>query len=177
MPRPCGDPTDHLGLVGIRASCSRQERVPVVGVATALTRPSTNNSGSCSSAAFRHFAICIGCTLNCEPNWLSVFSTRIASMATRDQALAGEFDATIWFSYPSATLPFRLADQARLPLPICGSLRLRKLALRQEPGCASRPSPRPGQPTTPLAPARCSPENLERRSVGSCAPRKHDWKS
>src|ERR1017187_9890966 len=46
-------------------------------------RPSTNNSGSCSSADFLHFAIWMGCTLNCDPNWLSVFSPRIASTATR----------------------------------------------------------------------------------------------
>jgi hypothetical protein len=25
----------------------------------------------------------MGCTLNCDPNWLSVFSPRIASIATR----------------------------------------------------------------------------------------------
>jgi hypothetical protein len=25
----------------------------------------------------------MGCTLNCDPNWLSVFSPRIASTATR----------------------------------------------------------------------------------------------
>src|ERR1035441_1164046 len=37
----------------------------------------------CSSAAFLHLAIWIGCTLNCEPNWLSVFCPRIASITTR----------------------------------------------------------------------------------------------
>src|SRR5450755_1457496 len=46
-------------------------------------RPSTKSSGSCSSADFLHFAIWMGCTLNCEPSWLSVFSPRIASIATR----------------------------------------------------------------------------------------------
>src|ERR1019366_5458832 len=46
-------------------------------------RPSTKSSGSCSTADFLHFAIWMGCTLNCEPNWLSVFSPRIASIATR----------------------------------------------------------------------------------------------
>jgi hypothetical protein len=34
-------------------------------------------------ADFLHFAIWMGCTLNCDPNWLSVFSPRIASIATR----------------------------------------------------------------------------------------------
>src|SRR5579863_576661 len=34
-------------------------------------------------ADFRHLAIWMGCTLNCDPNWLSVFSPRIASIATR----------------------------------------------------------------------------------------------
>src|SRR3954453_18214529 len=46
-------------------------------------RPSTKSSGNCSSAHFLHFAIWMGCTLNCEPSWLSVFSPRIASIATR----------------------------------------------------------------------------------------------
>src|SRR4029434_3937342 len=46
-------------------------------------RPSKKSSGSCSSADFLHFAICMGCTLNCDPNWLSVLSPRIASRATR----------------------------------------------------------------------------------------------
>ena len=41
------------------------------------------SSGSCSRADFLHFAIWMGCTLNCDPNWLSVFSPRIASTATR----------------------------------------------------------------------------------------------
>jgi hypothetical protein len=45
--------------------------------------PSTKSSGNCSRADFRHFAIWIECTLNSDPNWLSVFSPRIASTATR----------------------------------------------------------------------------------------------
>jgi hypothetical protein len=51
------------------------ERVPIVigSVLFPTARP-LNGSGSCSSAAFRHLAICIGCTSNCDPNWLSVFS-------------------------------------------------------------------------------------------------------
>jgi len=36
-----------------------------------------------SSANFLPFTIWMGCTLNCDPNWLSVFSPRIASTATR----------------------------------------------------------------------------------------------
>src|SRR5271169_4994014 len=48
-----------------------------------LFRPSTKSSGSCSNADFLHFAIWMGCTLNCDPNWLSVFTPRIASIATR----------------------------------------------------------------------------------------------
>jgi cytochrome b561 len=32
---------------------------------------------------FRHLAIRMGCTLNCEPSGLSVFSPRSASIATR----------------------------------------------------------------------------------------------
>src|SRR5262249_16494448 len=49
----------------------------------ALRRPSTNNSGSWSKASFLHLAICMRCTLNCGPSWLSVLLPRIASNATR----------------------------------------------------------------------------------------------
>src|ERR1700757_4581075 len=42
-----------------------------------------NNSGNWSKASFLHLAICMGCTLNCDPSWLSVLLPRIASNATR----------------------------------------------------------------------------------------------
>src|SRR4051812_33973822 len=59
------------------------ERVAVRFRFAALARPPVyKSSGSCSRAAFLHFAIWMGCTLNCDPNWLSVFSPRIASIAT-----------------------------------------------------------------------------------------------
>src|ERR1035437_3651867 len=84
-------------------------------------RPSTNSSGSCSSADFLHFAIWMGCTLNCDPNWLSVFSPRIALIATRALNfglycfLVVVIDLSFVASYPKSVMVLEALWMLELP--------------------------------------------------------------